>query len=767
MRNSITVPVKACDVFGIFGSPAQHFMRPTFLFSALLVSVSFTALSQSDVLDSLNREYSSAEADTTKINILLDIVTEYDFSDTSGLEVAKKAYTMSQNVESEQIKSLAKAKLGLFYYEMNIDSGGLLLDQAIREFEEINLASRISDTYWNMSNIQQKRNSNDSAIYFLNKSLTNAIDNEYNFGIAEANYSLGLIFNIRGKNSLALRHSIEARDYYEKDGKRKEVSQALNQIGIVYDYMGLYAEAVENYLRAREIAIETQDTQGEILIINNLGVVYDNMNNPDAALEYYEEALEKSGIFEFIEDEATLLNNISYIYMRKGDTLQAKKALWKALRIGDENGIACFEQYPQEGLGSLYVALNQLDSAGYYLDKALINGIECEDVGVLTSVYKSMGQLFEKRGELNSALRAFNKSLELAKEADLNNDLKGTLLALYNFHKNQGNITTALSYLESYRVLSDSLQETKNIEKANQLAAEYEFRKQVEAVRAEQLANEMALEEKIEAQNRERMFILLALVLVFLLLLTLGRSYFLIQKQNKKLKWLNEEKNTLMGVVAHDLRNPLNMIKGLMQLVVGVKTVSEEEDSEKYLHLIKLSTQKMTDMIDKVLDISAIENMKVNLNMSKEDLTKLLTRSTENFEHLAAKKDIKIEQVYDTGSACYSEVDSNYFEQVMDNLISNGIKFSDPGKKLTINVKNEEGFQVVSVKDEGPGISEEEQKNLFNRFKTLAAKPTSNEQSTGLGLSIVKKFVTAMGGEIFCESELGIGTTFFLKFKEA
>lgn len=692
---------------------------------------------------------------------------EHGLSDSSGFDAAKRAYLLSQNIESEKLIAQSEAKLGLFFYELEFDSGHLLLNRAIGRFEKLALGDKISDTYWNMSLVHQNKNENDSAIYFLQKSLDAAIEFDYTFGIAEANYSLGIIHNVRGKNSEALRYGIQAKEYYEKGGELEELAQALNQIGIVYDFMGLYADAVDHYLQAREIAVETQDAQGEILILNNLGVVYDNMNNQETALSYYEEALEKSGILGDREDEATLLNNISYIYLKRGDTINAKNALWKALKISSETNVPCFDYYPQEGLGDLYVSQNQLDSASYYLDKALINGLQCEDVGILTSVYKGLGELFEKRGELNSALRSLNKSLELALEANLNNDVKETLLSLYRFQKNQGNTSAALAHLESYRVLSDSLQETKNIEKANQLAAEYEFRKQVEAMRAEQLATEMAFEEKLAAEKRERMYVLLALILVFLLLLTLGRSYFLIQRQNKKLKWLNEEKNTLMGVVAHDLRNPLNMIKGLMQLVVGVKTVTEGEDSEKYLHLIKMSTQKMTDIIDKVLDISAIEDMKVNLSMSREDLTKLLSRSSENFEHLASKKNITIEKAYNAKETHFSEVDSNYFEQIMDNLISNGIKFSDPGKKLLIDLKNEEGYQVVSVQDEGPGISEEEQKNLFNRFKTLTAKPTSNEKSTGLGLSIVKKFVTAMEGEIFCESELGKGTTFFLKFKEA
>jgi len=743
-------------------------MRITTLFNAVVLAVSFAASSQTIVIDSLYEAFSAAKEDTSKINILIDISREYDLADTAGLEVVKKAYRLAQEIDSEKIKARSEAALGLFYYEIGLDTGLILLNLAIDRYDSIGLVNKVSDTYWNMSLIFERRNNYDSTIYFLEQSLSIAETAKYNTGIAHANYSLGIIHNTRGKNTLALKHSLLAKEYFEKAGKMMEVSWALNQLGIVYDYMGLYAEALDNYLKAREIAIETKDVQGEILIINNLGVIYDNMDNTEMALKYYQEALEKSGIFEYKEDEATLLNNLSYIHLKKGDTTQAISALWKALKISSEtNNLPCFDIYPLEGLSDIYISQNQLDSAGYYLDITLKKATICEDIGILTAVHKNLGLLYEKKGEFNRSLRSLNKSLKLANEAKLSPDIKKSLFSLYNFHKNRGNTGKALELLEKYRLFSDSLQDRKNIEKANQLAAEYEFRKQVEVLKSDRLASEMVLEEEIRSQALERKYIILALILLFFLFLTLGRSYYLIQKQNKKLTWLNEEKNTLMGVVAHDLRNPLNMIKGLMQLIVGVKTNRDNENSEKYLHLIKMSTQKMTDMIDKVLDISAIENMKVNLTLAKEDLTKLLMKTSENFEFLATKKNIKIQNNYDDSIPHFSNVDSNYFDQIIDNLISNGIKFSDSGKKIYVDLKTKDGYQVISVKDEGPGIGEEEQKSLFNRFKTLAAKPTSNEHSTGLGLSIVKKFVTAMDGEIFCESQLGKGATFFLKFKEA
>lgn len=722
--------------------------------------------SQTTAIDSLNQQLEATDQDYLKVKILLDISKQYRITDSTGMIYARKAYNLAQTIEVDSLIARSEGSLGIYFYQFEQDSARLLLDQSMQRYASIGLHNKVSDVYWNMSLVHELRSNYDSSIFYLEKSLEEATNAEYLLGIADANYYLATIHSTRGNNSLALKHSLQAKEYFEKAGKQKEVSWALNQTGIIYDYMGMYSDALDYYLQAREIAIDIKDEQGEILIINNLGVVYDQMKNTEKALEYYEEALEKSGIFEYKEDEATLLNNVSYIYLTQGDTIRAKNALWRSLAITKEGELPCFEMYPLEGLGSLYTTENQLDSASHYLSRALEKGKVCEDVGILTAVNKGLGEINAKRGNNKLALSSFLESLRIAKDAQLSNEALQTLLALSKFYKQIGDNTSALSYLEEHKSLSDSLEKNKTIEKANQLAAEYEFRKQVEELKAEQLASELALQKEIDAQAREQTYILVGMILLALLVISMGRSYYLIQKQNKKLKWLNEEKNTLMGVVAHDLRNPLNMIKGLMQMVVGVKTESDE-DSQKYLHLIEMSTQKMTDMIDKVLDISAIENMKVNLNTSREDLTQLMQRVSDNFEFLAAKKKIKINKNYDETISLYSTIDANYFDQILDNLVSNGIKFSEKGKNIYLGLDTDEDYNVVSVKDEGPGISEEEQKTIFNKFRTTAAKPTSHEKSTGLGLSIVKKFVTAMDGEIACQSELGKGSTFYVKFKKA
>ena len=541
----------------------------------------------------------------------------------------------------------------------------------------------------------------------------------------------------------------------------------MNQIGIIYDQKGLYSEALENYLQARDLAIQSEDANGEIFINNNMGVIYDNMNNPDMAMQYYSNALEKARIHNMADNEATLLNNLSYIHLKKGDTTKAISLLKSSLKIDLSDTYPCFESYPLEGMGSIYIAKGKLDSAEFFLQQALETSTACEDVVVISTVKKDLGQLYSKRGNATKAVNALNESLALSRNASLRAETKEVLYALYEFHKKYKNSSLAMKYLEDYQQLTDSIYKENNIEKATQLASQYEFKKQVAMMEQERLESEQKFREELETKSRENRLVLLALLLFFLLAVTLSRSYFLIQKQNKKLKWLNDEKNKLMGIVAHDLRNPLNMIIGLMPLFEDVIKTNSDKNLKKYVELLGVSSERMRNMIDRVLDISAIENMKVNLKLEKTDLTSLTYESIHNFDVIAAQKQIEIIDSIDKSKELFSNVDPNYLVQVIDNLLSNAIKFSDRGKKIEVSLISENNHHEIKVKDQGPGISEEEQKSLFQAYTTLSSKPTAQERSTGLGLSIAYKFIHAMGGQIECQSKPGEGTTFNLIFDKA
>ncbi len=234
-----------------------------------------------------------------------------------------------------------------------------------------------------------------------------------------------------------------------------------------------------------------------------------------------------------------------------------------------------------------------------------------------------------------------------------------------------------------------------------------------------------------------------------------------LELERERLQQLNEELKTLTGIVAHDLKSPLNKVVGLTQLLPLVGPLNDEQST--YLGIINQVVHDGRHFIENLLDIRAIEEQKRSLTTEPVETQEWLRRSLIGYEQTARRKNIALSLETDTHEALVP-VDRMAFGQIMDNLVSNAIKFSPPDK--TVRIRVEAGYALVSIaiKDEGPGISAEDQQKMFRKFQRLSARPTGGEHSSGLGLSIVKKLVEQMNGEILLESTEGQGSTFTVYF---
>lgn len=235
--------------------------------------------------------------------------------------------------------------------------------------------------------------------------------------------------------------------------------------------------------------------------------------------------------------------------------------------------------------------------------------------------------------------------------------------------------------------------------------------------------------------------------------------------QKKSLEELNEEKNHLIGILAHDMRNPLHQIKSSVD-ILRMKNPDLTAKDGKFLSTIENSVKHLSGMIGKILDLEAIESKRSNVQLEILDLGKVMLTTADNLSDLARKKNIQLHAAVPNESFL-AALDQNFSTQVVENLVSNAIKFSPEGKSIYLSIAKEGEYLHAQVRDEGPGISAVDQKKLFGKFQKLSAKPTGGEQSTGLGLSIVKKYVEAMNGEVWCESRIGQGATFHIRFPQA
>lgn len=226
-----------------------------------------------------------------------------------------------------------------------------------------------------------------------------------------------------------------------------------------------------------------------------------------------------------------------------------------------------------------------------------------------------------------------------------------------------------------------------------------------------------------------------------------------------RLSDVNREKDGIMSIMAHDLRTPLTNIEGLIQLISMEDNLTD--DQKNYIEKIRGVVKHGNELIRDILDINQAKNRKRELKLSKFNFHDFIENWRASFEESLSSKDqtLEISGDYETLEL---NTDAGLLSRIMDNLMSNAIKFSEKGKNIRIAVSVIDDNMAITISDEGPGISEEDQQNMFKAFTKLSARPTNGEPSNGLGLSIIKNLSKRMEGKIEVASELGKGTSFTL-----
>lgn len=233
-----------------------------------------------------------------------------------------------------------------------------------------------------------------------------------------------------------------------------------------------------------------------------------------------------------------------------------------------------------------------------------------------------------------------------------------------------------------------------------------------------------------------------------------------LQKKNSELTKLNELKNYFLGMAAHDLRTPLGSIRSLSEFLMDETGDDLSSEHTEFLEIIRSSSNFMLSLLDELLDISRIEAGKLDLDSQPTDIISLIQSCVDINKVLAEKKNIQI-QLETSESMPMVELDAMKMEQVMHNLLSNAIKFSSEGTVIRVSVSLDADHVRVAVADQGPGIPEEEIQKLFQPFSKISVQAPGGEKSTGLGLAIVKKIVQGHKGNIWVESTVNRGSTFF------
>ncbi len=241
----------------------------------------------------------------------------------------------------------------------------------------------------------------------------------------------------------------------------------------------------------------------------------------------------------------------------------------------------------------------------------------------------------------------------------------------------------------------------------------------------------------------------------------------LLQENNEQLCKLGELKDEFLRMASHDLKNPLTCILGFASMIDSQTPPGTTMTAETHSWVARITTQclVMQAIIEDFLDFHALEDGQIKLTLETVDINELVRNMFERNAAYAAKKHITLHLALEPGSLLLN-ADKSRLNQVLENFISNAIKFSPPGEQVIACTQKTERNVLVEVKDSGPGLTDEDMKNLFVKYAKLSNLPTGGEKSSGLGLAICKKLIEMQGGKTGARNNPKRGATFWFELPE-
>jgi two-component system, sensor histidine kinase and response regulator len=241
------------------------------------------------------------------------------------------------------------------------------------------------------------------------------------------------------------------------------------------------------------------------------------------------------------------------------------------------------------------------------------------------------------------------------------------------------------------------------------------------------------------------------------------RTQLVLKAARDKLRQLAEDKDELLGILAHDLKNYLggmNVSAGLLSRQIS--RFNDDRVTQLAENIFRTSAQSLAFVKEFLANAAADHGF--SFTPASINLTEVAAATARQYEEAAQQKKITIHTDLPEKSVV-AMADASALNQVLDNLVSNALKFSPPGKRVFLSVRTVNHHAECAVRDEGPGFSADDKARMFRRYGRLSARPTGGEPSTGLGLSIVRKLVLGMGGELLCESTEGHGAAFIVRLR--
>ena len=555
-----------------------------------------------------------------------------------------------------------------------------------------------------------------------------------------------------------------------------DLQQQLDQVEILTE-RGDYYNAKENLKKALEIASKLDDKISQGVINTKIGKLQFLVNEPKKALSSITKAI---SIQREIDDKV----NLGLTYNIRGVIHSNLEQYTAALEYFKNAEFSFDKQNSEKYLADVYLnqaqvhlKLNQIDKAQSKLENSIVKAKKYQQNRVLSTSYIKNAQVYFAKTEYNLALDQAKTGLDIALENKNTSNINDAYLTLSKIYQSKEQYKSAHLYLNKHLNLTDSLKTVSKAalsSKSNPSQIRY-----VESPENEQLINQPT-EEEVEG-NLARITTILSISLITILsLLTLSlyknnnirlRTNNMLQIKNdelivakEKAELASKTKANFLSTVTHELRTPLYAVTGLTNLLLDEKP---KEKQIPHLKSLKFSGDYLLTFINDILQINKIEANKVELDPEDFNLKTKIENVIAALNNSAHNNNSQIHFEYEKDLPENYIGDQLKISQILINLLGNAIKFTQDGdiwvkvKHKTVN-KNLYNLQF-EIKDNGIGISQEKQNQMFESFSQGSIQINRKYGGTGLGLSIVKGLIKILNGKISLESQLGKGTSFFFE----
>jgi len=546
---------------------------------------------------------------------------------------------------------------------------------------------------------------------FLEKALQLSKSTHDDEGIADCLSELAQLQLNKNEVKGSLHNFHVAATTYQQIGHLEKGIVCFRKLGLIQFGIGNYKDSLESELAALKMAKEHQEQDAAAEIHNRIGEILKILGDFIASIEHHTAALQ---IFESNKD----LSNISISCYLIGNCFnwaneldEAYNFLNRSLTIAEDIENKKLQVKPTGSLAILYTKLREYDKAhDYFLRSIELVNVTGNNL-LKADLLKNMGNLYYEQDKLDEAIQILNESVELIDKENVKEPLIHTYKLLAATYEKKGEIRESLTYYKKYISLSDE-QSNKEISlKSKGLQLKYDF---------EGLQKEKDIAEKTV-----------------------------------------ELKDKFIANLSHEIRTPLNGVLGMANLLSDTKPTPEQLE---YINTIKLSANNLITIINDLLDFSKIQDGVVKIENREFDVHELLSNIVQLFKVKADEKNIELNCSFDKNLPKIIIGDASRLNQIILNIVSNAIKFTESGKiKIESKITSHQNLDakiLFTISDTGIGIDQKELESIFESFTQIKGKSDKLYSGTGLGLSIAKQLTELQNGVISVSSKPGSGSTF-------